>query len=77
VAASFYPDRLKIAGTPLLTDPAWIPVAPLPLQELALAWAPPAEPAAMTGDEPVTRHLRPLRPDGTRYPSYSAAVADL
>jgi hypothetical protein len=77
IAGSLYPDTPTVAGTSLLTRREWVPDAPLPLQSLALSWEPATRPGAVTGAEPVSGPLRPLRSDGTRYPSYSAAVADL
>jgi hypothetical protein len=77
VATSLYPDTMKIAGTSLLAGTSWIPDVPLPFQDLALTWVPVPSAVAVTGSESASRQVRPLRPDGTRYPSYSAAVADL
>lgn len=76
-AASTYPEVPKVAGTPLLTAPAWTPAGPVPLPSIALSRAPAGEPVALSGLEDASAHLRPVRPDGTRYPSYAATVADL
>lgn len=78
VAAGQYPDVVKVAETPLLGCPEWLPVGePVPLESVVLERATsPVEPL-ITGAEPFTEHLRPERPDGTRYPSYSAAMGDL
>lgn len=76
-AARRYPDVDKVAGTPLLGCPEWLPAGPVPLESVALERATsPVEPL-VTGTESFTEHLRPERPDGTRYPSYSAAMGDL
>jgi hypothetical protein len=72
-AARDFPDDRRVAGTPLLAAPGWQPAGPVPLRDIALALAPPAEPAAVYGGAP----LRPKRPDGTCYPSYSDALFEL
>lgn len=64
-AADEFPDVPKVAGTPLLTAPAWVPPAPIPLStvDITMAEAP-----------PVTLPPAPGHPD---HPSYSAAMAAL
>jgi hypothetical protein len=77
VAAELYPDVPKVAGTPLLTTSAWLPNDPVPLQEIELHWAPASLEPGIAGGEPLSPHLRPNRPDGSTYPTYSAAMGDL
>jgi hypothetical protein len=62
-AADEYPDVPKVAGTPLLTAPLWLPPRPIPLSDvdLTMAAAPPVSLPAASGDP--------------AYPSYSAAMA--
>ncbi len=64
-AAEEFPDVPKVAGTPLLTAPAWVPRAPIPLSALTIstADAPPVDLPPASG-----------HPD---FPSYSAAMAAL
>jgi hypothetical protein len=64
-AADEFPDVPRLAGTPLLTTPAWVPAAPIPLSavELVHADAPPVGLPSASG-----------HPD---FPSYSAAMAAL
>lgn len=64
-AVDEFPDVPKVAGTPLLTDPAWVPDAPIPLSDvdITMAAAPPVDLPAASG-----------HPD---FPSYSAAMAAL
>jgi hypothetical protein len=71
-AADEYPPGHRVAGTPLLSAPGWQPSAPVPLQEIGLDLT--AGPAA--GFEAATA-LLPRRADGTRYGSYSEAMAEL
>jgi hypothetical protein len=76
-AARLYPDAARVGTTALLCRPEWIPARPLGLDEVKLTWAghPPA--AAVTGAEPASAHVRPLRADGSRYPGYADAIAAL
>jgi hypothetical protein len=72
-AAAGYPAGRRVAGTPLLAAPGWRPAGPVPLQDLELEFSP--QPAPARPEIPAA--LLPERPDGTRYPSYSAALGDL
>ena len=76
-AARLYPDAARVGTTALLCRPEWIPARPLGLDEVTLTWAghPPA--AAVTGAEPASAHVRPLRADGSRYPGYADTIAAL
>src|SRR5215471_15626143 len=76
-AARLYPDAARVGTSALLCRPEWIPSQPLGLDEVTLTWAghPPA--AAVTGAEPASAHVRPLRADGSRYPGYADTIAAL
>ncbi len=78
-AAEEYPAAQRVAGTPLLTRPGWLPATPLPLDRIALEFTEPAadSPAASSVATPAGTPLLPERPDGSRYRRYSDAVADL
>lgn len=76
-AAQEYPDLPKIEGTALLTRPEWLPTEPIPLDAVDLEFTPDRLFAGRTGTDPLTAAVRPQRPDGSRYPTYSAAMADL
>jgi len=78
-AADGYPSAARVAGTPLLAAPGWIPAAPVPLSDIAISLSdealsdealPPREPGQ--GADPV-----PRKADGTRYASYSGAMRAL
>lgn len=77
VAAELYPGAVKVAGTPLLSAPSWLPADPVALDSISLEWRPGAGVPAINGAEQLTEHLRPERPDGSRYESYSAVMAEL
>jgi len=75
-AAADFPADRKVAGTPLLAAPGWRPADPVPLQDLELEFTPQPALARPEPFEPPGA-LLPERADGTRYPSYSAALGDL
>lgn len=67
---------MHVAGTPLLAAPGWLPAEPVPLRNIRL------ELDASEGEVPerlldAAGGVLPLRADGTRYPSYSAAMRQL
>ena len=76
-AARDYPESAAVEGTPLLSTPRWLPDAPIPLDHIALRYTPDAAFGGITGTEPVVQRLLPVRADGTRYRTYSDAVAAL
>lgn len=76
-AAQEYPDLPKIEETALLTRPEWLPTEPIPLDAVDLEFTPDQLFTGRTGTDPLTASVRPQRPDGSRYPTYSAAMADL
>ncbi|MBV9093075.1 MAG: hypothetical protein JO132_04230 [Streptosporangiaceae bacterium] len=86
-AAAGHPAAARVAGTPLLAAPGWLPPAPVPLQDIRLDWRPPdGAPAAAAGKPEWPEWtewaewptpLLPARADGTRYARYSDAVRDL
>jgi hypothetical protein len=90
VAAGLYPQIPRAGPADLLCREEWLPGAPLDLDELPLTWdgtaaagGPPGGAAAAAGEWADGRlaaaweRVRPLRPDGQRYPSYADAVAAL
>ena len=76
-ATDRYPELPRVGGTPLLTSPLWVPPEPLPLHRIALRLDLDRRFDGVDGAGPTSENVRPLRADGTRYPSYSAAVAAL
>jgi hypothetical protein len=71
-AAQDYPADLRTVGTPLLAAPAWVPLAPIPLQDVSLELRGP-EPGVVEAASPFL----PRRADGTPYRRYSDAMAEL
>ncbi len=64
-------------GTPLLSTPLWLPDAPIGLDHIKLQYTPAEAFSGITGTDPVIQRLLPVRADGTRYRTYSEAVAAL
>jgi len=77
VAAGLYPDLARVAGTDLLTRPAWLPQVPLELGDLPLTWVDQAPGPVTDLRGEVSAHVRPTHPSGGRYPSYADAVGAL
>jgi hypothetical protein len=84
-AAGDYPDKLRMAGTPLLAAPEWQPAGPIPLHDIDLEFThprgthtrgtPPRTPGSALS-APAGMEL-PERADGSRYRSYSEVLRDL
>src|SRR5689334_4459421 len=83
VAARLYPGLPRAGSADLLCREEWLPPAPLGLDDLPVTWdgGPPDDrggpvPPASRYDA-ASAQVRPLRPDGRRYASYTDAVAAL
>jgi hypothetical protein len=76
-AQHLYPKSWRVAGTPLLARPGWLPEAPVPLDEVALSWhdGPGGRPIDGTG--PQFAAAAPLRDGGSRFGCYADALAAL
>ena len=74
VAANLYPRELRIRRTTLIAPPSWLPAEPVDLADIAMTWVPDAPRPRVTGAEPETRALRPLRVPGQQFDLYTAAV---
>ncbi|MET1073126.1 MAG: XRE family transcriptional regulator, partial [Umezawaea sp.] len=66
-AAAEYPEIVKVAATPLLADPSWLPPEPVPLAGIGLRWHPDREFRGVDG------RTGPVLPPGAS--TYSAAMA--
>ena len=76
-AAREYPESAAVEGTPLLSTPLWLPPKPIPLRHIKLQYTNAEEFGGVTGAESIIQRLLPARYDGTRYRTYSDAVAAL
>ena len=87
VAARLYPEVPRVASADLLCREEWVPAEPLRLDDLALHWddAGPDQDGDPGNRDGVgtrryaeaSRGVRPVRPGGERYGSYTEAVAAL
>lgn len=78
-----YPSSWRVAGTPMLARPEWIPAAPVPLDRVTLSWRSGGDAPAQS-DGPLldgtgagSAAVRPWRDDGRRFDSYAAALGAL
>jgi transcriptional regulator with XRE-family HTH domain len=76
-AVSLYDGVERIAGTPLVTAPGWLPAELVDIGALKLVWTDEPVPCPITGGEAESEHCRPLMPHGGRYPRYCHAIRDL
>lgn len=61
----------------LITYPDWLPMRPVPLERVRLFWSPEPQVSRVTGTEPHSFLVRPLRDDGQQYGSYAEAMLDV
>ena len=76
-AKDLYPPEWRVAGTPLLARPEWLPGAPVALEEVTLSWSPGRLPRQIEGTEPAFAAALPLSHNGARFGSYAAALGAL
>jgi hypothetical protein len=76
-AQDLYPRSLRVAGTPMLAPPGWIPPAPLPLERVTLSWRPAAPAAPLLDGVPESAAVRPRRDDERRFGCYAEALGAL
>jgi hypothetical protein len=74
-AAEDHPPGRRVAGTPLLAAPGWLPPGPIPLRDIGLELTD-ADPKTAAEAEVTTPWL-PRRADGTRYGRYSEVMGEL
>ena len=67
--------QVRPAG--LLVRQDWLAADPVPLDRITLDLRPDAQPAQIAGSEPESSLVRPLRSDGSRFPTYAEALATL
>jgi transcriptional regulator with XRE-family HTH domain len=76
-AVALYDGVARVAGTPLITSPGWMPTEPMDVGSVKLTWTDEPASCAIKGGEPESECCRPLTPHGERYPRYCQAVRDL
>jgi hypothetical protein len=78
-AADGYPAGARVAGTPLLAAPEWLPGTPIPLERVRLSLEPEAPQPRITATDIKTLApaLLPERPGGTPYRRHSDVIGEL
>jgi hypothetical protein len=77
-AQELYPASWRVAGTPLMCRPEWLPDKPIPLEAVTLSWHPGWPGTIVDTTRPAgSEGVRPLRDDGMRYSSYAAVLEAL
>jgi hypothetical protein len=76
-AQDLYPQSWRVAGTPLLSRPEWLPAAPVPLDRVVLSWRPGGPARGIDGTGPESSAVRPLREGASRFGCYAAALGAL
>jgi hypothetical protein len=76
-AQELYPEAWRVERTPLLGRPSWIPESPLFLDQVVVSWQAEVAGGGVTGREPASSGVRPVRATGGQYPSYADSVREL
>src|SRR5580704_17547104 len=76
-AQQLYPEAWRLEGTPLLARASWLPESPLPLDQVVVSWQAEVAGAGVTGREPASSGVRPLRAAGGQYACYADSVREL
>lgn len=77
-AASYlYPGAGRVAASPLLCRPQWVPGAPVELDRVMLGWVEDAPAPSVVGTEAVAEGVLPFRTDAERYRAYANALGAL
>lgn len=76
-AAGEYQAGQLTAGTTLLSAPAWLPGAPIPLDRVRLEFRQHAPPPAVPDVAALAPYALPERADGSRYLRYADVIAAL
>lgn len=77
LVAELYPRAHHISGSSALTQPHWLPAAPVEIGDIGLYEVTEPTRPVITGGIEQTESARPLAADGTRYGRYSHALRDL
>ena len=76
-AADAYPQATRVAGTPLLATPSWLPSVPVPLDGIRLGFLPGVPLPRVTDVAARAPSLFPERPDGFPYRRHSDVIREL
>ena len=73
-AVRLYDPAWRLAHTPALALPSWLPSRPVPIETVALEWVPAPPRPAITGQEAELRLVLPLRTPGRAFHQYTSAM---
>jgi transcriptional regulator with XRE-family HTH domain len=73
-ASRLYPPEVRVRGTPLIAAPSWLPAEPVDLGAIDMIWVPGSRELRVTGTEPETEPVRPLRAPGKQFERYTSAI---
>lgn len=77
LAVEWYPTEHRVGDTPLIANPDWMPGAPIELGAVRLNLDESPQNVDLTGGEPETVQVRPLRKAASPFDSYTSAVRHL
>lgn len=77
LAVEWYPEGCRVPRTPLIALPDWIPDKPIDLDSVRLRLDEGRRTSELTGREPETVPVRPLRAAGAHFDSYTSAIKHL
>lgn len=77
LAVDWYPAAYRVPRTPLIAAPGWLPDSPIALRSLLLDLDEGPQASAITGKEPETARIRPLRARGHQFDCYTSAIKHL
>lgn len=73
-AVRLYEPEWRVGETSLLARDAWLPSEPVPVEHIEMTWSAEHPVPAVTGTEPESDPVRPVRVPGHRYDRYTSAV---
>ena len=73
-ASRLYPPDVQVTGTSLIAAPSWLPAEPVDLGAIDMAWVTGSRQLRVTGGEPETEAVRPLRAPGKQFDRYTSAI---
>lgn len=73
-ATRLYHADWRVGRTPLIAPVSWLPAEPVPLERIHMEWDTAYEQPRVTGREPETSPVRPLRSPGHQFEDYTTAV---
>lgn len=73
-AVRLYDPAWRLAHTPALAPPSWLPSYPVPIDAVTLEWVPTPPRPTITSQEAELRPVLPLRAPGHAFRQYTSAI---